>query len=155
MGIQDALSYPESHGYVIVELATLLLSYAADVSTAEEMCEIDKELWTAAPIESDDEDAELLEVLWSAPVQEKEKDDSTYRVSITLCKAKEYMEELEYFIQENQPAMQSLVGPTASPMKVLSSMSISMHTVQLTLDAFVHHAPCYDVGASSAGGRED
>ena len=67
------------------------------------------------------------------------------------------MEELKYFIQENQPAMQSLVGPTASLTKAfkLSSMSISVHTVQLTLDAFVHDAPRGDIGASGASGRAD
>ena len=93
---------------IIAELAALLMSFGADVSTAEEMCEIDEELWTAAPIKSDNEDAELLEVLLNEPSQETEEDDSTYRVPITLCTAKENMEELKYFIQQNQPAMQIL-----------------------------------------------
>ena len=30
-----------------------------------------------------------------------------------------------------------------------------MHTKQLTLDAFVHHAPRDNIGAGGAGGRED
>ena len=30
-----------------------------------------------------------------------------------------------------------------------------MHTKQLTLDAFLHHAPRDDIGASGAGGRAD
>ena len=131
--------------------ATLLMSFGADVSTAEEMCEIDEERWTAAPIESDDEDAELLEVLRNEPAQETEEGDSTYRVPIILSTAKEP----KYFIQENQPAMQSLVGPAASLMRALSSISISVYTKQLTLDAFVHHAPRDNISAGGAGGRED
>ena len=38
---------------VIAELAwmaSLPMSFGADVSTAEEMCEVDEERWTAAPI---------------------------------------------------------------------------------------------------------
>ena len=43
-------------------MASLPMSFGADVSTAEEMCEVDEERWTAAPIQSDDEDADDEEI---------------------------------------------------------------------------------------------
>lgn len=147
---------------VMKELSDMLLLLAeageTDLMSAPEMCEIEEELLTAIPLGLDEEDVELLGVTASMQeVSAEDEDDSAYRVPVSLKVARKYMEELKYFFEENRPAMQRHLEPTATMIRDLTAMHISAHAVQSKLDAFFKPAPRpdSDSGVSAAGGKAD
>lgn len=144
------------------ELSDILLLLAqtgeTDLMSAAEMCEMEEELLSALPLGVDEDEAEMLAL--ATDMQEASievEDDSAYRVPISLKVARQYMDELKYFFQENRPAMERHVEPAAAMMKDLTAMHISAHSVQSTLHAFFRPAPRpdSDSGVSAAGGKAD
>ena len=143
---------------VMKELSDMLLLLAqageTDLMSADEMCEIEEELLSALPLGVDEDEVEILAV--AANMQEAStavEDDSLYRVPVSLKVARQYMDELKYFFQENRPAMERHVEPAAAMIKDLTAMHISAYSVQSTLHAFFLPSPRpeSDSGGCAAG----
>ena len=124
--------------------------------SAADMCEIEEELLTAIPLGLDEEDVELLGVTMSMQeASAEDEDDSAYRVPVALNVARKYVEELKYFFEENQPALQRHLEPSAAMIRDLTAMHISAHSVQSSIHAFFLPAPRpdSDSGGCAAGGK--
>jgi hypothetical protein len=111
---------------ILKELSDILLLLAqtgeTDLMSAAEMCEMEEELLSAFPLGVDEDEAELLALATDMQKASIEvEDDSAYRVPISLKVARQYMDELKYFFQENRPAMERHVEPAAAMMKDLTA----------------------------------
>ena len=114
-----------------------------------------EELLSALSLGPDEDEVEVLALFANMQEASSEaEDDSAYR-PISLKVARQYMDELKYFFQENRPAMERHVEPAAAMMKDLTAMHISSHSVQSTMHAFFRPAPRpeSDSGVCAAGGK--